>query len=43
LDGDVKRFVVYGLETMTPVEFIWREGELLMFYENSLAKRYNEW
>jgi len=43
LDSDVKRFVVYGLETMTPVEFVWRDGELLMFYENSLAKRYNEW
>ncbi len=42
LDGDVKRFVVYGLETMTPVEFVWRDGELLMFYENSLAKRVND-
>ena len=43
LEGDVKRFMVYGLETMTPVEFVWREGELLMFYENSLAKRVNGW
>ena len=43
LDGDVKRFMVYGLETMTPVEFVRRDGELLMFYENSLAKRYSEW
>ncbi len=43
LDGDVKRFMVYGLETMTPVEFLWRDGELLMFYENSLAKRVNGW
>jgi CubicO group peptidase (beta-lactamase class C family) len=43
LEGDVKRFMVYGLETMTPVEFVWREGELLMFYENTLAKRVNGW
>jgi hypothetical protein len=43
LEGDVKRFMVYGLETMIPVEFIWRDGELLMYYENSLAKRVNGW
>jgi len=43
LDGDVKRFMVYGLEAMTPVEFVWRGDELLMFYENSLAKRVNGW
>lgn len=43
LESDVKRFMVYGLETMTPVEFVWRDGELLMFYENSLAKRVNGW
>ena len=43
LESDVKRFMVYGLETMTPVEFVYREGELWMFYENSLAKRVNGW
>ena len=43
LESDVKHFMVYGLETMTPVEFVYREGELWMFYENSLAKRVNGW
>ena len=43
LEGDVKHFMVYGLETMTPVEFVYRDGELWMFYENSLAKRVNGW
>lgn len=41
LKGDVKKFMVYGLETMTPVEFAWRDNELMMFYENTLAKRVN--
>ena len=43
LDGDVKRFVTYGLESMTPVDFVYRDGELMMFYENSLAKRASGW
>lgn len=43
MEGDVKRFVVYGLETMTPVEFVWRDGDLMMSYANNLAKRVNGW
>lgn len=39
LEGDVKKFIVYGVETMTPVEFAWRDDELMMSYENTLAKR----
>ena len=39
IDGEPKRFKVYGVESVTPVEFILRHGERYMVYERNLAKK----
>jgi CubicO group peptidase (beta-lactamase class C family) len=39
LDGEPKRFRVYGVDTTTPVEFARRDGSTFLLYERNLAKR----
>jgi CubicO group peptidase (beta-lactamase class C family) len=39
IEGETKRFVVYGVYTKTPVDFIKRGGEAFMVYERNMAKR----
>ena len=39
IEGETKRFAVYGVYTKTPVEFIRRGGEAFMVYERNMAKR----
>ena len=39
LEGETKRFVVYGVYTKTPVEFIRRGNETFMVYERNMAKK----
>jgi CubicO group peptidase (beta-lactamase class C family) len=39
LDKEVKRFMIYGFETKIPVDFIEKDGKMLMHYQNNLAKK----
>lgn len=39
VEGDVKRFRTYGVDTVTPAEFVVREGETYLVYERNLARR----
>ena len=39
LEGEPKRFRIYGVDTTTPVEFQMRDGALYLVYERNLAKR----
>jgi CubicO group peptidase (beta-lactamase class C family) len=39
LEGEPKRFRIYGVDTTTPVEFQRRDSELYLVYERNLAKR----
>jgi len=41
LEGDVKRFRVYGVDSTTPVEFVTQHGETFMIYERNKARRAN--
>jgi CubicO group peptidase (beta-lactamase class C family) len=39
VEGDVKRFRTYGVDTVTPAEFVVRDGETYLVYERNLARR----
>ena len=39
LEGDVKRFRVYGADSTTPVAFVQEKGETFIVYERNKAKR----
>jgi hypothetical protein len=39
LEGEPKVFKLYGLDTVTPVQFHRRNGETIMVYDRTMAKR----
>ena len=39
LQEEVKEFAVYGLETITPVNFVRRESDTFMVYSRNMAKK----
>jgi len=39
LEGETKRFRVYGIDSTTPVEFVQQNGETFMIYERNKAKQ----
>jgi len=39
LEGETKRFRVYGVDSTTPVEFVKQNGETFMIYGSNKAKR----
>jgi CubicO group peptidase (beta-lactamase class C family) len=39
LEGEIKRFRVYGADSTTPVEFVQQNGETFMIYERNKAKQ----
>jgi len=39
LEGETKRFRVYGVDSTTPVEFVKQNGETFMIYERNKAKQ----
>lgn len=39
IEGGVKRFRTYGVDTVTPAEFYVRDGETFFVYERNLCKR----
>ncbi len=39
LEGEPKKFKLYGIDTVTPVQFHRRDGETIMVYDRTMAKR----
>ncbi len=39
LEGEPKEFKLYGIDTVTPVQFFRRGGEAIMVYDRTMAKR----
>ena len=39
LEGEPKEFKLYGIDTVTPIQFFRRRGETIMVYDRTMAKR----
>jgi hypothetical protein len=42
IEGEVKMFRIYGVDTVTPAEFNIRDGEMFLVYERNLCRRVGE-
>ena len=42
IEGEVKIFRTYGVDTVTPTEFYTRDGETFFIYERNLCRRVGE-
>jgi hypothetical protein len=39
IEGETKSFRTYGVDTVTPAEFITRDGETYLVYDRNLCRR----